>query len=177
MFLLSKFIELNWQFITGISTTVIALCALVFSIWHGWQIRRHNKLSVRPNLTTWTNIYTGNGYYKLELVNNGIGPALIESFLIKVDDKLISGQGAESIENALKIIFPNLEYKPFYGYVSKGYSMVANERITIVEIQFLKQPFPTLKFMDDAINRTSLDIDYKSLYKELFHLHFPYTKR
>ena len=36
--LLNKFIDLNWQ-------ATIALLALGFSIWQGWQIRRHNKLS------------------------------------------------------------------------------------------------------------------------------------
>ncbi len=46
--LLNKSFELNWQ-------AIIALLTLGFSIWHGWQMRRHNKLSVMPHLTTWTN--------------------------------------------------------------------------------------------------------------------------
>ncbi len=166
MLLLLKFIELNWQ-------GIIALLALGFSIWQGWQIRIHNKLSVRPHLTSWINTDAEKGYYTLELINNGIGPALIEEFLLKVDGKIITGQGSEPIEKALKIILPDLKYTSVHGYVSKGYSMTAKEKIIIVAIQFLKQPFPPLEFMNEAIKRTSLDIYYKSFYKESFHFHFP----
>jgi hypothetical protein len=165
--------KLNWQVITGIATAVIALCALALSIWQGMQTRRHNRLSFRPHLTPWTNRDAEKGFYTIELINNGIGPALIEEFLVKVDGKVISGQGVEPIEKGLKIIFPNLEYKSLLGYVAKGYSMVAKEKVTIVAIQFLKQPFPTLEFMDRASNRVSLDIPYKSFYGEQFHFHFP----
>jgi len=170
---LNKFMKLNWQVITGIATAVIALCALALSIWQGMQTRRHNRLSFRPHLTPWTNRDAEKGFYTIELINNGIGPALIEEFLVKVDGKVISGQGVEPIEKGLKIIFPNLEYKSLLGYVAKGYSMVAKEKVTIVAIQFLKQPFPTLEFMDRASNRVSLDIPYKSFYGEQFHFHFP----
>lgn len=116
----------------------MALLALGFSIWQGWQIRRHNKLSVRPHLTTWTNTDAEKGYYTIELINNGIGPALIEEFLLKVDGKIISGQGSEPIEKALKIILPNLKYTSLHGYFSKDYSMAAKEKIIVVAIQFLK---------------------------------------
>ncbi len=165
--LLLKFIELNWQ-------GIIALLALGISIWQGWQIRIHNKLSVRPHLTTWINTDAKKGYYTLELINNGIGPALIEEFLVKVDGKIISGQGSEPLEKALKIILPSdLKYTTLHGYISKGYSMTAKEKIIIVAIQFPKQSFPSLEFMNEAIKRTTLDIDYKSFYKEPFHFHFP----
>ena len=63
--LLNKFIELNWQ-------ATIALLALRFSIWQGWQIRRHNKLSVRPHLITWTNMAADKVNYKIEFINIGL---------------------------------------------------------------------------------------------------------
>jgi len=88
-----------------------------------------------------------------------------------VDGKLISEQGTEAIGKGLKIIFLNLEYKSNLGYVGKDYSMAAKEKLTIVMIQFVKQPLPSLEFMNAAINRTSLDIYYKSFYKESFHFH------
>ena len=59
--LLNKFMELNRQ-------ATIALLALGFSIWQGWQIRRHNKLSVRPHLTHRTYREAGKVFYTLELI-------------------------------------------------------------------------------------------------------------
>ena len=83
-------------------------------------MRRHNKLSVRPNLTQRTYREAEKGFYTLELINNVIGPALIEEFLIKVDGKLISEQGTgEAIEKGLKIIFLNLKDTSYHGYPLK----------------------------------------------------------
>ena len=107
------------------------------------------------------------------MINNGIGPALIEEFLVKVDGKIISGQGTETIEKVLKILFPSLGHTSHNGYFGKGCSMAAKEKLIIIEIQLLQQPFPSLEFMDLASNRVSLDIPYKSFYGEQFHFHFP----
>ena len=107
-------------------------------------------------MTTWTNRDAEKGFYTIELINNGIGPALIEEFSIIVDGKVISGQGVEPIEKGLKIIFPNLEYTSFMVMSQKGYSMAAKEKVTIVAIRFLKQPFPSLNLWSNAYNRVSL---------------------
>ncbi len=172
MCLLSKFIELNWQVISGISTTIIALCALALSIWQGMQTRRHQRLSFRPHLTTCSETDIANGSYLIELINNGIGPALIEEFLVKVDGKVISGRGADLIEKVLKILFPKLHYKSSQGYVAKDHSMAAKDKLTIVKIEFL-EPYPSLEVMDRAYSRVSFQITYKSFYGEQFHFHFP----
>ena len=172
MCLLSKFIELNWQVISGISTTVIALCALALSIWQGMQTRKHNRLSVMPHLTTKTDRDVEKGFYSIKVINNGIGPALIEEFLVKVDGKVISGQGPELIEKVLQMLFPGFPYKSKQGYVSKDHSMAVKDIVTIVNIQFYER-FPPLEFMDRASNRVSFDILYKSFYGKQFHLQFP----
>jgi len=172
MCLLSKFIALNWQFITGISTTVIALCALAFSIWQGIQTRKHNMLSFMPHLTISTNI--DKGFFSIDLINNGIGPALIEKFLVKVNDEVISGQGTEPIEKCINKIFPELHFTSSYGSISKDYSMAAKETVPILEIQFLQPyPYPSPEVIVCAFNRVSFQITYKSFYEEQFHFQFP----
>lgn len=167
MCLLIKFIELNWQFITGISTTVIALCALAFSIWQGIQTRKHNKLSVRPHFTIWTKSDVLKGFFAIELTNNGIGPALIEKFLVTIDSKVISGQGTEPIEKGFRMIFPDLQYTFRYGSFSKGYSIAAKDKFTIANIQF-SEPYPSPEFLKLAYTRLNFQITYKSFYEEHF---------
>ena len=161
---------MDWQVITAISSTVIALCALGFSVWQAAQARKHNRLSFRPHLTTWTHRNPEKGFYAVELINNGLGPAVIEEFLLKVDGKRISGDGAESIEKALKIVFPNLSYQSHQSYVAKGYSMVPKERCTVVAVQFLAPQLPSPEFVEHAFDRSDLKISYKSFYEELFYL-------
>lgn len=159
---------MDWSAITGISSSIIALSALAYSIWQGIQARKHNRLSFRPHLTTWSHSDAEKGFYAVELINNGIGPAVIDEFVIKVDEKRISGEGVEPLEKALKIIFPNLSYQAHHSYVARGYSMAPKERCTVVAIQFTGHQHPPKEFVEHAINRGDMEIAYKSFYEERF---------
>jgi hypothetical protein len=161
---------MDWQVVTGISSSIIALCALIFTIWQGFQVRKHNKLSCRPYLTTWVDSDENKGFYAVVLMNNGLGPALIENFILKVDGKIIPGERAEPIEKALKILFPNHNYNSYHSFVSKGYSMAAKDKCILVSIQFTNPPFPAREFVEHAINRGDIEISYKSFYDEVFRL-------
>ncbi len=163
-------LSVEWSVMIGISSVVIASCALIFSIKQFSLARKHNRLSFRPHLSTWTHRDVDKGFYHIELVNNGLGPAVIESFLVKIDGKGISGEGTEPIEKGLKILFPNLAYKSNQSFVAEGYSMAAKERCTIVAIQFTGPQLPSGEFIEHAFNRGSLEISYKSFYEEPFHL-------
>lgn len=159
---------MNWTILAGISSALIALCALAYTIWQGKKTQHHNKLSFRPHLTTWTHKDIDKGVYAVELMNNGLGPALIESFTIKVDGKNISGEQTEPIEKGLKILFPNLVYKSHQEYMGKGYSMAAKEKRTIVVIQFSEPRSISKEVVEHAFNRADLIIKYKSFYEEVF---------
>ena len=157
---------MDWGMITGISSVVIALCALIFSIRQSKQAQKHNRLSFKPHLTSWTHKNSDKGAYALELMNNGLGPALIESFTIKVDGKVMPGEGAEPIEKGLKILLPNIQYQSQQAYMAKGYSMAAKEKCTIIAIQFTGQSSLSPEAIEHAFNRADLIVKYKSFYEE-----------
>ena len=54
---------------------VVAVCALVVTVWQGVVTRKHNRLSVAPVLTLYRREIDG----IITVKNNGIGPALIIS--------------------------------------------------------------------------------------------------
>ena len=54
---------------------VVAVCALVVTVWQGVVTRKHNRLSVTPVLTLYRREIDG----VITVENNGIGPALIIS--------------------------------------------------------------------------------------------------
>ena len=162
---------MNWQMITGITGVIVASCAIIISIWQGMVNRKHNRMSVRPHLTTWRQIDPSNGYYQVDLINNGIGPALIEKFCVKVDGKVLPGAELEVIETAMKILFPNNAYTLGKAYVGKGYAMAPKERCTIVSVQFLEKPGPSIETVEHALlRRADLEITYTSFYGERFEL-------
>jgi len=160
--------EWNWQMITGISASVIALCALITSILHGVHARKHNQLSCRPHLTTWSHNGEREGIYVVELLNNGLGPALIKSFIVKVDGEIISGKGTKPIEAAVEMLFPreDYSYSADYAYMNKGYAMSAKDRCRVVIIQFQGEFQPPGDDVEATLNRADLVVEYKSFYGE-----------
>jgi hypothetical protein len=161
---------LRWEAIAGFSSAIIAFCALDLTIWQARIMRHHNKLSVTPHLTTWSQSDKTSSRYAVELLNNGISPALISSFQIQVDGQPIIGEGAEPIEKALKILFPPYQYTSALSYVFTGYMMGAKESRNLVTVQFYGEKFPPPEEVEHAIKRTRLLIEYESIYRQKFTL-------
>lgn len=161
-----KGITLSWEAVAGLSSAVIALCALGLTLWQGWITRQHNRLSVRPHLTTWSQSDKGNHIYAVHLLNNGIGPALIKSFQILVDGQVMIGEGVEPIEKALKILFPQYQYASNQSYLSNGYMMPAKEARDLVVVRFLGDKVPKPEEVEHAWKRGKLVIKYESVYEE-----------
>lgn len=159
---------MSWEIITGVSSSIIALCALVFSIWQAVQARKHNRISFRPHLTSWAHIEPTKGVYAVELINNGLGPALIRSFTVKVDGKRVSGKNTEQIDNAVKILFPNEQFKAHYAYLGKKYAMGAKDKCKVAIIQFYGEQLPSRDYVEQTINRADLEVEYESFYGEKY---------
>lgn len=168
------FCNINWQVITGVSSVVIALCALILSVWQGIQARRHNILTFKPHLGTSDYSDSSKGIYIVELNNSGLGPAIIKDFIIYVDGERISGDRTEPIEKALKILFPDIPYRFQQTGMGEGHVMAANTKFTILAIQFIGDKIPSKEFVENAFNRGDIEIFYKSFYGE--DLHFSTSK-
>jgi len=90
-----------WKLIAENSSSIIAICALIFTLWQLFVTRRHNELSVTPYLTTWSHIDN----------DNGVGPALIKTFQVFVDERGIESQDLGLMEKTLEVLFPASVYK------------------------------------------------------------------
>jgi len=156
--------KVTWEAIAGFSSVIIAVCALGLTFWQAKITRRHNKLSVTPHLTTWTQSEQVTGRYSVEILNNGIGPALIKSFSVQVDGQPIGGERSEPIEKALKVLFSQYAFQSSQAYMGCGYMMSPKETRALVTIQFLGPRFPKQEEVDQAMKRARLLIEYESIY-------------
>ena len=149
-----------WSWLSNNASNVIALCAFGATFWQAHLSRAHNKLSVKPYLTTWT-INAGNeGFYSLKVINNGVGPALIKTFEMYADDKKILGQPLELIDNALAILFPKYAVSVVdNSYLSHGYMMAPKDEHYLFKIQFLGPTFPTQAEIEFAQTRFKIVIN------------------
>ena len=73
-------------------SVVISICALLLTVYQAWATRKHNRLSVQPRLATQLQIehdVTEERVIRViaTLSNSGLGPAIIKSFEILVNDK------------------------------------------------------------------------------------------
>jgi hypothetical protein len=161
---------LSWEAVAALASVVIAFCAFVLTVWQVVTTRRHNRLSVKPFLTTWTDSDYDENRYGIELTNNGVGPALIKSFTIEVDGKKVSGEVSDQVKNALKILFPQREYTSSQSYVGLGYMMSAKEKRHLVDVQFTGNNLPKPDEVLQKLKRARLVIDYESIYREKYCL-------
>jgi hypothetical protein len=157
-----------WNLITDNSSSIVAISALALTIWQAHITRQHNKLSVAPYLTTWSNADGENGFYSIEIMNNGIGPALIKAFQVFVDGVEIKGNESELVEKATKKLFSNYEYQSANCFLSNGYMMAEKNRHEIFSIKFIGQKKLNYKEYKQTIERARLVIEYESIYKDKF---------
>lgn len=162
--------NMPWNEYVGISSVIIALCAFVLTFTQTIFTVHHNKLSVTPHLTTWENRDAANNRYSIKILNNGIGPALIESFEIEIDGQRVAGDKIEKIENAAYMLFSQYPYSLGTGYMAKGYMMPAEECRDFVDIIFVGPNIPDQAQVLNTVSRARLLIEYKSIYKRKYKL-------
>jgi len=165
-----KYIGENAELVTAVASVIIVFLAFFTSVWQGIVARRHNRISVKPHLTTWTESKPEEGVYRIELINNGIGPAIIRQFEVKIDGNKVPGVGTQLIESGLKILFPNYTYESYQSYVTDGYVMAKNENRELVRVKFVSDNQPTPDAVKKTFERADLLIEYESMYGEKFSL-------
>ncbi len=157
-----------WSWLSSNAVNVIALCALGTTFWQAYVSRQHNKLSVKPYLTTWTHLQNdgASNIFTVDILNNGVGPALIKSFQIYVDGQEVKGKDDELVKKAFKILFPTYQSEPDYAYMSKGYMMPPREKCHLVKAVFSTPIEVVEKEVEHAKERVRVVVKYESIYQE-----------
>ena len=159
---------MDWSNIIGISSVIIAVCALLLSVWQGYLARRHNRLSVLPHLVSEKLAKSQEGFFSFVLVNNGLGPAVIRSFKVSVDGSIIEGGSMSKIEAAVKELPLNQKFEPIYNDLGAGYVVASGEKTTILELKFIEYDPNQWPSINEALNRMELIISYESFYGDKY---------
>jgi hypothetical protein len=151
-----------------IGSAVIALAALGTAIWQGYVMREHNKLSVLPRLNI--DVHNQPGIpVKIELKNQGLGPAIINKFRLKLDNKEYKVDSVESMDAVLKeagLIPAQISWRGFLP--SKGTALLPGDSVLLLE--FSDSHFDENQYQESIkiINRIDFSIKYRSIYGEVF---------
>ncbi len=162
------------DFIREYSATIIAICALLLTVIQAYISRKHNRLSVKPSLTvsTYAEYDAPNRYVcVIELINAGLGPAIVDDYIIVYDGKEYYFTNHEEFFSLIyDDVFPdNCIYKDDYFYLFRYGSVIpAGESQEILEISFHFKDDDELKVIQEKIKKFSLKIKHHSIYDQKF---------
>jgi hypothetical protein len=157
-----------------------SILAFGLSIVTYFGSKQHNRLSVRPIINM---IHEKAAEYNKEqqsmvgtlnivLINNGIGPAIVESFDLFVDGEPIVARDDQKWEYAQQKLFAlagNNDPPKHFGYgvfnLSKGYCIPARERLVLFTVKFTMN---MSQMIQESLDRSRAVLVYRSLYKDTY---------
>lgn len=161
--------EKSFNYIVDNFSGILAICALFLTVYELRSTRQHNRLSVRPFLTD--NSHTDRTATltteTLEIINTGIGPALIKKFQVFKDEKLLIWDEHDDLERQLSEAIPGAKIIHMQTYKDAG-AIPANERIPILKYISDNQNADVLKKLIKDMPKFILKIEYESLYGDKF---------
>ncbi|AVF95390.1 hypothetical protein AL552_17335 [Vibrio diabolicus] len=154
------------EILSKYASEIIALCALFLTVYQASSQRRQNRISLKPHLDLFTERFFNNGVGRIEiyLINNGLGPAFIETFDIALGDKNYSAR------DALTALFGDRSDAFNYTELSKGYAIAHNQRIRLLSVNFPAKDWAEVSGLEESINSLELRINYKSVHGQAFSL-------
>ena len=149
----------------SVASVIVAVCALSLTVCQNRQNHKHNKLSVRPLLTTLqSHDLDGNiGSVSHILKNSGVGPAIIKNFIVFYDGKKIIENNYAEYEAFINQIASKNSYSDVSkGYLIPGASMPANFEHLLLSFNYdKKKPDGSSDY-----NKMNIIIDYQSIYQD-----------
>jgi hypothetical protein len=153
--------------ILSVCAILIAFISICISVWEGMETRRHNRLSVRPKLELSFN--AGKDNFGYNVVNNGLGPAVITGLTIRVDGQKADYSGYLDDILAKMNLQGRLLKK---SAIDSGSTIISggNAAIFICKFQDNDDRETILK---SVYSRISIQLNYASMYDEPFSCTIP----
>lgn len=164
-----------WDFLGENVASIIAACAMAITFWQGWLSRKHNELSVSPELGIHWSLNHEPGEIIFELKNSGLGPAKIHSYNCKVLGKEIS-KGDKNLD-MVKLFKKN----GYPGVATVGISIIpggtyVKEGATSMLLEVKGLPGSShfdRKDADEIMHKIEIHIEYSSLYGKTKQASYP----
>lgn len=154
---------------------VVAVCALYLTIKSNKATQEHNKLSVKPRLTTAVmanrTLYLDGSIKTIEfqvlLTNVGLGPAIVKTSDVLIDGDEVPVESFEDVQPLLEKVFPGIQLAPSGSFfkLNKEHAVEVGKEVELVAFTVLN---PSAEF-DKEIKRVSLRICTESLYGETLY--------
>lgn len=155
--------KLSPETVTAIAAVVTALIALAVGVWDNVQTRRHNRLSVVPQLVYRVELSDEQpGEMAVWLVNEGIGPALVES----IDVRFEGDEPAPTVWAATVERLAEMGYAVTRTETRTGFMMGAGREVPVLRFE----PLPGADSLSArrVLDGLALESPYASVYGDGF---------
>ncbi|MFI6440942.1 hypothetical protein [Streptomyces sp. NPDC050759] len=148
------------------ANTGIAICAAVIalgSLWTSWvqtrSARKHNRQSVRPLLQIRRVKRYGDTTARLDVINAGLGPAIVTRTLVTLDGETIGQWNL----NTYRTVARPLPFYPKVTTLAEGTAILIGQKIHLLHIDDYNDEEHRW-FWDLITQRMFIEIRYESLY-------------
>lgn len=144
---------------------LVAVLALVVSLWQGFEVQRHFRLSLRPHLDFESYFVESAPYMGIGMLNGGTGPALIENILLAKDGVPVDTE----VHNGWIEILADLNLRSsgrFYKVFHKGDVFEPNRKQRVYGFGVAAQTTENRDALRTMVRRIVYGLCYCSLYDE-----------
>lgn len=159
---------MNLRIFVDFCTVVIAVCALVLSIWQGIENRQFNRLASRPILVLGTQLADQNPELGLKLSNEGPGPALIKKLTVFIDGKPVVEDSAESIMLIVRRKCGLGDSAFIHSWLGHGAPFGSGKERFLLGLKRKNLTKERREHLEKALKKVIFIIDYESVYGEKF---------
>lgn len=154
---------------------LVSICALFLTISQAMATRKHNRLTVRPHLAT----YTDNSadperknvrIIKVGIRNSGLGPAIIKTFEPLLDGKPLKADEPDDLFPVVEKTIPAhlMGDECHITVLRPGHVLAKDEVVPIVNLVVVPTISDDPAVLKAALNRFHIRIGYESGYGESF---------
>lgn len=166
-----------FDFITDLAqkhaSLFIAACALFLTINQSMATRKHNRLSIKPHLTSFVSRMNGPeqmGVRRISatLSNNGLGPAFIKSYELLLDGKSIDATEPKDVYPVVARVIPAqlIQEDCYFTFLRDGYVMAKGDEVAVAVIAIALTIHDDPVAIEEALNRFHIRVVFESAYGE-----------
>jgi len=149
--------KLKTELLIALIAVLISFSTLFVYLYQSSLMKTQQKMSVWPHITfgpSWSE-----DHLVINLINKGVGPAIIKKFTIMVNDNQING-----IHEIMNFLPDSLQTDFQYSSIWSGQVVMAAENITLFQVNNPKTIKHLLQLMHEE--KISIEICYCSIYND-----------
>jgi hypothetical protein len=154
----------KWKLSGGAIATTAAVAAILLGIVDSMQTRAHNRLSVAPYLVVDYNSIAqpGRSTYRIDVSNEGVGPAIIESMAIRMPEPLGGGK-YRTWDVPAELLRRRGAAIPSYWNYEGGEALGVQRNRQLIEIIVQGEQRDQ---MMQLLSQIDVEITYRSIYRQ-----------